>query len=235
MTTNIPTSSSLPLDNKDVSTRFPRSVSRSVSRFKSPKPNIAKSKDSLDLGIFDWTLPGTGPAIQTSSREQIRRKPAFGEDCDFHNEADRFVPNRMASRRLVTGSTNENLRPKTRRGTTGLASIARSLRIGCPAAESGLAAALENFALEHDATTASHQSPNPGLVAYESSLALALGIPVDNGTLSLFKPPQPQSTSSADHRFYDNRYIRAVNAQTAQFGCCFKKAPERGLTLRAGR
>ena len=226
-------------------TFFSRSVSRSVSRLtyeQSPKSNIAKARQSprhLDLGVSDWTLTGTGPSTSsTPSREKARKDAALRSRSGKttirvpHNAADRFIPNRTASEGLVNAGSakqDENTRPKTSNGegSTVLANAASAFDISARGADADVTQALENFGLEDDSTT-SYKKPTPDTVAYESELASACGVSLNQRILA-FKPAPPESSKPIDLRSQYNRPLKQAATQSAQFRRRIQSAPERVL------
>ena len=96
-------------------TNIPAHFARSASRTyrESPKSNIAKAKKTpktLELGVSDWALTGTGTATgQTPSKNRNRKDGALRVKCtkkSIRLEAgDRFIPSRTASEGItVAGS-----------------------------------------------------------------------------------------------------------------------------------
>ena len=228
---------------RDPSTFFARSASRSVSKFAySPKSNIARSRQSpkhLDLGVSDWTLTGTGPATSTTpSREKSRKDNALRTRAGKttvrlpHNAADRFIPNRQASEGLKTARSakaDENTRPKTSGadGSVVLANAASAFDISARGADADITAALNNLGLD-DGDAPSYNKPTPDTAAYEESLASACGISTNQRILS-FKPAPPESSKPIDLRSQYTRPLKQASAQSAQFRRRVQSAPERVL------
>ena len=233
------------IHKSDPSTFFSRSISRSVSKFayaNSPKSNIARSRNSpkgLELGVSDWTLTGTGPAVSgTPLRERskkegpLRSRPGKTTIRLPHNTADRFIPSRTASAGLATagsGKSDENTRPRTagQDGSTVLANAASAFDISARGADSDITTALEGLGLD-DNTTSTYGRADPDSVAYESSLASACGISTTQRILE-FKPAPPESSKPIDLRSQYNRPLKQASAQSAQFRRRVQSAPERVL------
>lgn len=226
------------------STSYPRSISRSVSKFayaNSPKSNIAKNKQSpkhLDLGVSEWTLTGTGPATTASPSKKTRRDVQVRSRATKttirlpQNTADRFIPNRTASEGLATAGSakvDENARPKSsNEGSTILANAASAYDISARGADADISTALESLALEEDNATSLYTRPNVDSSAYESTLADACGISTNTRILA-FKPAPPESSKPIDLRSQYNRPLKQANTQSAQFRRRIQSAPERVL------
>lgn len=187
---------------------FARSVSR--THRDSPKSNIAKAKNTprhLELGVSDWTLTGTGPAVgQTPSKSCSRKKGPLrtrsGKTTIRTDAGDRFIPNRTASEGIVTAGSgkpdNENQRPKTAgEGSTVLANAASAFDLGGHSTEDDATAALEGLTLEEKEEAKSYTKPSPDALAYESSLATACGVSLNTRILA-FKPAPPESSKPID-------------------------------------
>ena len=222
-----------------VSSYFTRSVSRTYRP--SPKSNIAIAKNSpkhLELGVSDWTLTGTGPAVgQTPSKSRSRKdgplRSRSGKTTIRLDAGDRFIPNRNASEGLTTigyGKPDENTqRPKTSgEGSAVLANAASAFDIGGHSAEDDATTALEGLNLDDDEEKSSYTKPAPASLAYETSLASACG--VSSGTRILaFKPAPPESSKPIDLRSQYNRPLKPANSTSAQFRRRVLTAPERVL------
>ncbi|KIV82547.1 hypothetical protein PV11_04649 [Exophiala sideris] len=234
------------IHKSDPSTFLSRSVSRSVSKFayaNSPKSNIAKGRQSpksLELGVTDWTLTGTGPVTTaTPSREKSRKETALRSRVGKttirlpHNAADRFIPNRTASAGLATAGSakaDENTRPRTAGadGSVVLANAASAFDISARGADADITTALESLGLEDDNTTSSYTRPDRDSDAYEASLASACGISTSQRILE-FKPAAPESSKPIDLRSQYNRPLKQASTQSAQFRRRIQSAPERVL------
>ena len=225
----------------NLSQYFARSTSKSAYR-DSPKSNIAKAKNSprhLELGISDWNLTGTGPAIgQTPSKSCSRKKGPLrsrsGKTTIRVDAGDRFIPNRTASEGLaIAGSgklDQDSQRPKTNNGegSTVLANAASAFDLGGHSSEDDATAALEGLNLADNEEPTSYVKPAPDTLAYESSLASACGVSLNTRILA-FKPAPPESSKPIDLRSQYNRPLKPANATSAQFRRRVLTAPERVL------
>lgn len=233
------------IHNKDRSSLFSRSVSRSISKASyqlSPKSNIAKGRQSprhVELGASDWTLTGTGPGIsQTPSKQRARKegalrsRPTKTTIRTAHHAADRFIPNRMASGALINAGCakqDENQRPKTSGDATSvLVNAPSAFDISSRGADSDIVAALDNLDLEDEDNKPTCNRKAPDSAAYESTLASACGVDLNTRILA-FKPPPPESSKPIDLRSQYNRPLKPTNAQSAQFRRRIQTAPERVL------
>ena len=225
----------------NLSQYFARSTSKSAYR-DSPKSNIAKAKNSprhLELGVSDWTLTGTGPAVgQTPSKSCGRKKGPLrsksGKTTVRVEAGDRFIPNRMASEGLtIAGSgklDQDSQRPKTSNGegSAVLASAASAFNLGGHNSEDDATAALEGLNINDNEESTSYVKPAPDALAYESSLASACGVSLNTRILA-FKPAPPESSKPIDLRSQYNRPLKPANASSAQFRRRVLTAPERVL------
>ena len=225
----------------NLSQLFARSTSKSAYR-DSPKSNIAKSKNSprhLELGVSDWTLTGTGPAVgQTPSKSCSRKKGPLrsrsGKTTIRVDAGDRFIPNRTASDGLaIAGSgklDHDSQRPKTSNGegSAVLAHAASAFDLGGHSSEDDATAALEGLNLNDNEEVSSYVKPAPDALAYESSLASACGVSLNTRILA-FKPAPPESSKPIDLRSQYNRPLKPASATSAQFRRRVLTAPERVL------
>ena len=224
----------------NLSSYFAKSASKSAYR-DSPKSNIAQTRNSprhLELGVSNWTLTGTGTTVsQTPSRSTKKKGPLrtrSGKTTIRLDSGDRFIPNRTASEGLtLAGSAkpdNENQRPKTSssEGSAVLASAVSAFDLGGTSAADDAAAALDRLDLGDEEEKSTYNKPAPDAVAYESSLASACGVSLNQRILA-FKPAPPESSKPIDLRSQYNRPLKPANAQGAQFRRRVLSAPERVL------
>jgi cell division cycle 20, cofactor of APC complex len=227
--------------HKPDQTHFPRSISRSVSKFAyapSPKSNITQAKKSprhLDLGVSEYTLTGTGPCTTTtpSRRKEgaLRSRTVKTTIRLPHATADRFIPNRTASEGLANvGSekSDQNARPKTSNGegSVVLANAASAFDISARGSEADVTIALDALNLEDDNTSSYAKSKDSS--AYENILSEACGISTKQRILE-FKPAPPESSKPIDLRSQYNRPLKKVSTQSAQFRRRIQNAPDRVL------
>ena len=225
---------------RDPSFFFARSASRSVSKLSyasSPKSNIAQKRQSprsLEFGVSDWTLTGTGPATNATPSSKVKKDNALRTRAGKttirlpQNTADRFIPNRNASEGIRTAGSakgDEN-RPKTSEGSQVLANTASAFEISARSADADITSALESMGLEDDAPT--YTKPKQDSAAYETELASACGISTNQRILA-FKPAPPESSKPIDLRSQYNRPLKQASAQSAQFRRRVQSAPERVL------
>ena len=146
---------------------------------------------------------------------------------------DRFIPNRAASDGIaIAGSAkpdNENIRPKTSNGEGSrvLANAANAFDLGGHSTEDDATAALEGLSL-NDGEDTTYTKPAPDAIAYESSLANAVGVSLNTRILA-FKPAPPESSKPIDLRSQYNRPLKPANTSGAQFRRRVLTAPERVL------
>ena len=225
----------------NLSQYFAKSTSKSAYR-DPPKSNIAKAKNSprhLELGVSDWNLTGTGPAVgQTPSKSCSRKKGPLrsrsGKTTVRIDAGDRFIPNRTASEGLaIAGSgklDSDSQRPKagSGQGSTVLANAASAFDLGGHSSSDDATAALEGLSLNDSEESTSYVKPAPDTLAYESSLASACGVSLNTRILA-FKPAPPESSKPIDLRSQYNRPLKPSNAAAAQFRRRVLTAPERVL------
>ncbi|KAI9817096.1 MAG: ubiquitin-protein transferase activating protein [Pycnora praestabilis] len=227
----------------NLSSYFSRSTSRQAHR-DSPKSNIARPTNTprrLELGVSDWTLTGTGPAVgQTPSKERSRKDSAIRSRLGKttirlpHTTGDRFIPNRTASEAVATSGSGkldrDGQRPKTSsgEGSAVLANAASAFDLGGRGSEDDATAALEGLNLEDSDSTSSYTRPAPDALAYESSLASACGVSLNSRILA-FKPAAPESSKPVDFRSQYNRPLKSANTASAQGRRRVLTAPERVL------
>lgn len=211
--------------SQSYATNVPHLRSVSKTHRDSPKSNIAKTKNSpkrtLELGVSDWTLTGTGPTPRkTKTSLRPRTKTSVRIEA-----GDRFIPNRLASEGLNNagaGKPDADSRPKSSGvGSVVLANAA--LDLGALSAEDAITAALDNLDIEEDKPYKKAKDD-----AYESSLASACGMSLNQRILS-FKPAPPESSKPIDLRSQYNRPLKAANTAGAQFRRRILTAPERVL------
>ena len=221
--------------------RFSRSASKTNVR-DSPKSNIARqthnSPRRLDLGLSDWILTGTGPVASTKatpSRSRSVRSVKSGKTKINYSAADRFVPNRTTSEATKTNGVSkldkESSRPKSSssEGSSVLASnAATAFDLGGRGSEDDATLAFENLNLDDDDEDKIHNKPSPKTAAYQSSLASACGISLNQRILE-FKPAAPESSRPIDLRSQYNRPLKPAAAAGAQFRRRVATAPERVL------
>jgi cell division cycle protein 20 (cofactor of APC complex) len=217
----------------NVSSYYARSASRTHHR-DSPKSNIAKTKNTpkhLELGVSDWTLTGTGPAVAQSPLKSRSTRSRPGKTTIRLDQADRFIPNRTASEGLATagaGKHDSESRPNASDGSAVLASAASAFNLGGISSDEDATAALEGLSLNDDEETLSYTKPAPASLAYETSLASACGVSLNQRILA-FKPAPPESSKPIDLRSQYNRPLKNAKAASAQFRRRVLTAPERVL------
>lgn len=161
-----------------------------------------------------------------------------------YSAADRFIPNRTASEAICnSGAKLETTTPKRRprsahEGSSVLASSAA--HAGAFDAVGGRGADDETATLTLDglslrASDEDEEDENmacmkksPNTVAYESSLANACGVPVNQRILA-FKPAPPESSRPIDLRSQYNRPLKPASAVSAQLRRRILTSPERVL------
>lgn len=212
-----------------------RSAARNSSSRDSPKSNIARGVRSpyrLDHQDSEFTLAGTGhSARQTPSRVRkegaARPRPGKTTIKASFNNADRFIPNRTASEAIVTtgvAKIDNNSRPKSSRSDTNV-SVGS---LGGRATLDDATAALDALDLDDDEESTSYKKPAPDEIAYQSSLASACGVNLNQRILA-FKPAPPESSKPIDLRSQYNRPLKPAGATSAQFRRKVLSAPERVL------
>lgn len=210
----------------------PRATSKTFRD--SPKSNIALHKNApkhLDLGVSDWALTGTGPVVgQSPSKAKARKDGALrsrtGKTTVRIETGDRFIPDRMASEGLKTAGVGKHSeRPKTSEGSAILSNAASAFDLGGHSSEDSAAAALEGLSLED---SEAYAKPAPTSMAYESSLASAVGVSLNTRILA-FKPAAPESSKPIDLRSQYNRPLKQASSTSAQFRRRVLTAPERVL------
>lgn len=222
--------------------RFQRSVSKKTAR-DSPKSNIAKlnSPRRLELGVSEWSLTGTATATTTAKttkatkatktpkakKDSLRSRPT--KTRITYNAADRFIPNRTASK---AGKIDLDQRPKSSsksEGSTVLATAASAFDLGGRGSEEDATLALEALTLNDDDDEESRPAkPTPDTAAYQSSLASACGINTNTRILE-FKPAAPESSRPIDLRSQYNRPLKPASSINAQSRRRIPSAPERVL------
>ncbi|KAF4548444.1 WD domain-containing protein 49 [Elsinoe fawcettii] len=220
--------------------RFSRSASKTNVR-DSPKSNIVRQNQNsprrLDLGVSDFTLTGTGPtasARATPSRSRSTKSTKSGKTRINYNAADRFIPNRQASEGARSGVTKVETpaRPKSSasQGSSVLASnAAGAFSVGGRGAEDDMTLSLEGLNIDDDEDDHKQYSkPSPSTAAYQSSVANACGISLNQRILA-FKPAAPESSRPIDLRSQYNRPVKPAAAASAQFRRRVATAPERVL------
>ena len=205
----------------------------------SPKSNIAAARNSprhLQAGISDFALTGTGPIVgQTPSKSKSRKETALRSRSTkktIRLEAgDRFVPNRLASEGLNTigvAKADTDQKPKSKGADVStVLATASAFDLAALAEEDDAAAALENLDL-NDEEDMKYAKPSAENKAYESSLASACGMSLNQRILA-FKPAPPESSKPIDLRSQYNRPLKPANAASAQFRRRVLTAPERVL------
>jgi cell division cycle 20, cofactor of APC complex len=201
----------------------------------SPKSNIVKnSPRRLELGVSDWNLTGTGPVDQTpkkSKKTNTLRASRSTKTTVRVNSGDRFIPNRNASEALCNPGTGklDDSRPKTSggEGSTVLSSAASAFDFSGSAADD-ITASFDNLNVDDNGSPASYTKTSPNSAAYQSSLASACGVSLNQRILA-FKPAPPESSKPIDLRSQYNRPIKPTNATSAQFRRRVLTAPERVL------
>lgn len=222
--------------------RFSRSTSKTNVR-DSPKSNIVrpsqKSPRRLDLGVSDFTLTGTGPtaaARATPSKARSIRSIKTGKTKINYGAADRFIPNRQASEATRTVGLskvdNETARPKssaTEGSSILAANAATAFSVGGRGSEDDATLALEGLTIDDDEDDhRQYSKPSPSTVAYQSSIANACGISLNQRILA-FKPAAPESSRPIDLRSQYNRPVKPAATAGAQFRRRVPSAPERVL------
>ncbi|KAF2155403.1 WD repeat-containing protein slp1 [Myriangium duriaei CBS 260.36] len=222
--------------------RFSRSVSKTNVR-DSPKSNIVRQAQNsprrLDLGVSDFTLTGTGPtasARATPSRSRSIRTTKTGKTKINYSAADRFIPNRQASEATRTVGVSkvetESARPRSSasEGSSILASnAATAFSVGGRGAEDDATLSLEGLTIDDDEDdNKQYSKPSPSTTAYQSSIANACGISLNQRILA-FKPAAPESSRPIDLRSQYNRPIKPAATAGAQFRRRVPTAPERVL------
>lgn len=219
--------------------RFSRSVSKTNVR-DSPKSNIARhnSPRRLELGVSDWNLTGTGPAPlakPTPSRTRSLKTVKTGKTKINYNAADRFIPSRSNSEAItnagVTKLDKDQSRPKSNNdGSSVLSSAASVFDLGRRHASDDDAntLSLDCLNIDDDDDDKSYNKPSPKTAAYQSSVADACGISLNQRILA-FKPAAPESSRPIDLRSQYNRPIKPTAASGTQFRRRVLTAPERVL------
>ncbi|GAM83083.1 hypothetical protein ANO11243_010690 [Dothideomycetidae sp. 11243] len=219
--------------------RFSRSASKTNAR-DSPKSSIVRHSQNsprrLDVGISDFSLTGTGPtasARATPSRSRSIRSTKTGKTKINYSAADRFIPNRQASeatRTVGSSKVDSDSRPKSSEGSSILATnAATAFSIGGRGAEDDATLTLDRLTLDDDEDdNRQYSKPSPSTAAYQSSIAEACGISLNQRILA-FKPAAPESSRPIDLRSQYNRPIKPASATSAQFRRRVPVAPERVL------
>jgi cell division cycle protein 20 (cofactor of APC complex) len=216
---------------------FLNALPKSTAR-KSVKSNIAaaNSPKRLELGLSEWTLTGTGTT--PSKARTVRPRPQKSSVRIAYNAADRFIPNRTASEAICnigTGKLDLDRRPKsssaksTQEGSSVLATGAASAFDSIGGREDDLAQSIDSLDLNDDEDNkSSYTKPSPKTVAYESSIASACGVSLNQRILS-FKPAPPESSKPIDLRSQYNRPLKPASAISAQLRRRILTSPERVL------
>ncbi|KAI9720291.1 MAG: ubiquitin-protein transferase activating protein [Chrysothrix sp. TS-e1954] len=229
-----------PLFTGRTPSRLSKSVTRTPAR-DSPKSNIvrlSKTPRRLDQQESDYTLTGTGPnSKHTPSRSRkdghIRPRPGKTSIKVGYNAADRFIPNRSASSATVMSGfakLDNEQRPKSSKsdGSTVLADGASAFDIGGRVSADDATQAFDNLRLDDEDDAPCYTKPTPEAAAYESELASACGVQLNQRILA-FKPAPPESSKPIDLRSQYNRPLKPANATSAQFRRRVLTAPERVL------
>jgi len=180
----------------------------------SPKSSISRlSPIKLDLGVSEWALTGSGTTIGQTPVKKKKGKTTI------RTHGDRFIPNRMIS----SPAGISKARPTSSSRTESVESVFSTA--GDDFALGG--AATQAFSFDNDANSPITKPKNsPSSIAYESSIASAVGLDLGTRVLA-FKPKAPESSRPIDLRSQYNRPLKPANA--AQFRRRVLTAPERVL------
>ncbi|KAI0804350.1 WD40 repeat-like protein [Xylaria sp. FL0064] len=210
----------------NLSSHFAKST-RSSHR-DSPKSNIARSvaspRKTLELGVSDFTLVGTGSNTKTpvskTKKGPLRQK---SNKTTLTYAADRFIPNRSNSSAIANvGSGKLDVQDKSRSKSSSESSSILS------SATDAAIASLEGLSINDDEDDATYSRPSPNTIAYQDSLADACGVNLSTRILQ-FKPAPPESSKPIDLRQQYNRPLKSASASSAQFRRRIATAPERVL------
>ncbi|KAI1282946.1 WD40 repeat-like protein [Xylaria sp. FL0933] len=210
----------------NLSSHFAKST-RSSHR-DSPKSNIARSvaspRKTLELGVSDFTLVGTGSNTKTpvskTKKGPLRQK---ANKTTLTYAADRFIPNRSNSSAIANvGSGKLDLQDKSRPKSSSESSSVLS------SATDAAIASLEGLSINDDEDDATYSRPSPNTIAYQDSLADACGVNLSTRILQ-FKPAPPESSKPIDLRQQYNRPLKSASSSSAQFRRRIATAPERVL------
>jgi cell division cycle protein 20 (cofactor of APC complex) len=214
---------------------FATGTTKSTAR-KSAKSNIASanSPKRLELGLSDWTLTGTGTPSQ--ARGAVRPRPTKSSVRIAYNAADRFIPNRTASEAICSVGTSKldlDRRPKSSKSQEGSSILAAgatgAFEIGGRGSEDDMTNTLNGLDLNDEEDGKSiFTKPAPDAVAYESSIASACGVSLNQRILA-FKPAPPESSKPIDLRSQYNRPLKPANAISAQARRRILTSPDRVL------
>jgi len=212
--------------------RFSRSASKTNVR-DSPKSNIVRpSPRRLELGVSDFALTGTGPttsAKATPSRSRSIRAIKTGKTKINYSAADRFVPNTKSNGASKVDKTPNRPKSSASEGSSVLATSAASAFDLGRGSEDDATLSLEGLNIDDDEDdNKTYQKPSPKTAAYQSSIASACGISLNQRILE-FKPAAPESSRPIDLRSQYNRPIKPAAAASAQFRRRVATAPERVL------
>ena len=212
--------------------RFSRSASKTNVR-DSPKSNIARqSPRRLELGVSDFALTGTGPttsAKATPSRSRSLKTVKTGKTKINYGAADRFIPNTKSTGANKVEKTPNRPKSSASDGSSVLANAASAFDVGGRGSEDDATLALDNLTLDDDEDDhKAYQKPSPKTAAYQSSIASACGISLNQRILE-FKPAAPESSRPIDLRSQYNRPIKPAASTGAQFRRRVATAPERVL------
>ncbi|KAI0431585.1 WD40 repeat-like protein [Xylaria sp. FL1042] len=211
----------------NLSSHFAKST-RSSHR-DSPKSNIARAvaspRKTLELGVSDFTLVGTGSNTKTpaskTKKAPLRQK---SNKTTLTYAADRFIPNRSNSSAIANvGSGKLDVQDKSRPKSSSESSSVLS------SATDAAIASLEGLNINDDEDdAATYSRPSPNTIAYQDSLADACGVNLSTRILQ-FKPAPPESSKPIDLRQQYNRPLKSASASSAQFRRRIATAPERVL------
>ncbi|KAF1347522.1 WD40-repeat-containing domain protein [Delphinella strobiligena] len=218
--------------------RFSRSVSKTNVR-DSPKSNIARinSPRRLELGVSDWNLTGTGAtasAKATPARSTRSGKAGVksGKTKISYNAADRFIPSRSNSEAITNSGVSKiekDQPPSKSRSRKDVSSIFDlGGRHSSDDDDDANTLSLDALNIDDDDEDKSYNKPSPKTAAYQSSVAEACGISMNQRILA-FKPAAPESSRPIDLRSQYNRPIKPSAAAASQFRRRVLTAPERVL------
>lgn len=216
--------------------RFSRSISKTNVR-DSPKSNIARhnSPRRLELGVSDWNLTGTGPSASakaTPSRTRNIKTVKTGKTKINYNAADRFIPSRSASEAITNSGVSkldkDQSRPKSRNEASNVSSSNTSVFNLGRRDDDVDNINFDALNIEDDEEEKSYNKPSPKTAAYQSSVADACGVSLNQRILA-FKPAAPESSRPIDLRSQYNRPVKPTAASAAQFRRRVLTAPERVL------
>ncbi|KAL1304272.1 hypothetical protein AAFC00_000682 [Neodothiora populina] len=219
--------------------RFSRSVSKTNVR-DSPKSNIARhnSPRRLELGVSDWNLTGTGPAPAaaaakaTPSRARSIKNVKSGKSKINYNTADRFIPSRSNSDAVSKSGVSKKDKESRPKSSSEASVFDLGGRRGSD--DDANTISLDALNLDDDEddkpynNNNNNNKPSPKTAAYQSSVADACGISLNQRILA-FKPAAPESSRPIDLRSQYNRPIKPSAAAGAQFRRRVLTAPERVL------